>query len=262
MVSSRTAQGSVRGTIAIAMVLATRCAVVCGTMPIPTLHSTRRQTASKLRNCRRSRNGLPIRTALLARNRCNALARSSPTKVVVEHVLETDLRLFRQRVVARDHQHETVVAKRIGLQRARIDGSGDDAEIGNALGDQTDDLVAQPLLQIDADTRMRGQKRRQRFRQKFRQRVGVGQDADLTGKPAAIGAEILMQSLGLTQDRARMLQQGPSGWRRGDALPSAREQRHAQRLFHIADAGRCRGQRKVRAHGAVRDAAGLDHVAK
>ena len=64
----------------IAMVRATRRAVVSGTMPIPTLHSTRRHTASKLRNCTRSRSGCPMRAALSARKRCSALARSSPTK--------------------------------------------------------------------------------------------------------------------------------------------------------------------------------------
>ena len=123
---------------------------------------------------------------------------------MAEHVLETGLRLFRQRVIVGDHQDETVAAKRIGLQRARIDGSSDNAKIGNALGNQADDLVAQPLLQIDADIRMRGQKRRQRFRQKLRQRIGIGQDTDLTGKAAAVGAEVLMQLLGLTQNRTRM----------------------------------------------------------
>ena len=64
----------------IAMVFDTRRAVVSGTMPMPTLHSTSRQTASKLRNCTRSRNGRPMRTALVARKRWMALARSSPTK--------------------------------------------------------------------------------------------------------------------------------------------------------------------------------------
>jgi acyl dehydratase len=80
MVSSRTAQGSVSGTTTIAMVRATRRAVLSGTMPMPTLHSTRRHTASKLRNCTRSRSGCPMRAALSARKRCNALARSRPTK--------------------------------------------------------------------------------------------------------------------------------------------------------------------------------------
>ena len=38
------------------------------------------------------------------------------------------------------------LAERIGLERADVDGAGDDAEIGDPFGDQADDLVAQPLL--------------------------------------------------------------------------------------------------------------------
>ena len=67
------------GTVAMAEALAMRCAVVSGTMPTPTLHSTSRQMASKLRSCTRRRNGRPIRLALSARKRCRALARSRPT---------------------------------------------------------------------------------------------------------------------------------------------------------------------------------------
>jgi hypothetical protein len=61
------------------MVPEVRCTVVSGTMPTPTLHSTRRQMASKLRSCTRRRNGRPMRLALSARKRWMALARSSPT---------------------------------------------------------------------------------------------------------------------------------------------------------------------------------------
>ena len=55
----------------------------------------------------------------------------------------------------------------------------------DAFGDQADDLVAQPLFEIDADIRMGGEKRAQRFRQEFGQRIGVGQHPDLAGEPAA-----------------------------------------------------------------------------
>jgi len=54
--------------------------IVAGTTPTPTLHSTSRQTASKLRNCTRSLSGRPMLAALLPRKRCIALARSRPTK--------------------------------------------------------------------------------------------------------------------------------------------------------------------------------------
>ncbi len=63
-------------------------------------------------------------------------------------------------MILRDHEHETVAAERIGFEPAGIDGAGDDAEIGDAFGDQADDLVAQALFQIDADIRMRGQETR------------------------------------------------------------------------------------------------------
>ena len=62
-------------------------------------------------------------------------------------------------MILRHHQHEAVAAERIGLQPAGIDGAGDNAEVGDALGDQADDLVAQAFFQIDADIRMRGEKR-------------------------------------------------------------------------------------------------------
>src|SRR6516162_8794018 len=59
-----------------------------------------------------------------------------------------------------------------------------------------------------------------------------------------------------------MLQQRTARLGRGDAGPPAREQRHAQRILHVADAGRSSGERKVRARGAVGDAPGLGHVPK
>ena len=117
-------------------------------------------------------------------------------------------------MIARRHQHEPVLAERIGLERAGIDGAGDDAEVGDALGDQADDLVAQPLLEVDADIGMAGQEQAQRLRQELGQRIGVGEHADLAAQPARIGAEVLAQPLGLAQDRARVLQQGAAGLRR------------------------------------------------
>jgi len=42
---------------------------------------------------------------------------------------------------------------------ARIDGGGDDAEVGNALGDEAHDLVAQPFLEVDTDIGVRGEER-------------------------------------------------------------------------------------------------------
>ena len=111
--------GSVSSTASIAMVRATRRAVVSGTMPMPTLHSTSRHTASKLRNCTRSRSGCPIRAALSARKRCSALARSSPTKSWSSTSREAIFGALGERMLARHHQHEPVLAERIGFERAR-----------------------------------------------------------------------------------------------------------------------------------------------
>ena len=262
MVSSRTAHGSVSGTIAIAMVRSTRRAVVSGTMPMPTLHSTIRHTASKLRNCTRNRSGRPMRTALLERKRCKRAGAIEANEVVVEHIFKADFRTLGQRVIARDHEHEAVAAKRVGFEPACIDGAGDDAEVGDAFGDQADDLVAQALFQIDADVRMLRQERAERFGQEFGQRIGIGQHADLPGEPAPIGAEILMQPLGLAQNGAGVLQQCAAGLRGRHARPSARQQRDAKRILHVADAGRSSRQRQMRALGAVCDASRLNHMAK
>ena len=165
-------------------------------------------------------------------------------------------------MVARHHQHEAVAAERIGGQPAGIHRAGDDADVADALGDQPDDLVAQPLLEIDADIGMGGQERAQRLGQEFGQGVGVGQHPDLAGEPAGIGAEVLAQPFGLLQHGAGVLQQGPAGLGRGDAVPGADQQRRAQRLLHVADAGRGGGQRQMGPLGAVGDGARLHHVAK
>ena len=85
--------------------------------------------------------------------------------------------------------------------------------------------------------RMRGEERAQRVGQELGQRIGVGQDADLADKPAGIGAEILAQPLGLREDGAGMLQQRAAGLGRRHALPAADQQRRADRLLHVADAG-------------------------
>ena len=79
---------------------------------------------------------------------------------------------------------------------------------------------------------------------------------------AGIGAEILAQPLGLPQDGARVLQQRAPGLGRLHALPAAHQQSGAERLLHVADAGRGRRQREVGALGAVGDAAGVDDVAE
>ena len=59
-----------------------------------------------------------------------------------------------------------------------------------------------------------------------------------------------------------MLQQGAAGLRRGHALAAAHQKLGAEGQFHLADAGRGRRQRQIRALGAMGDAARLDDVAE
>ena len=107
---------------------------------------------------------------------------------------------------------------------------------------------------------VRGEERTQRLGQEFGQRVGVGQHPDLAGQAVGIDAEVLAQAFGLRQDRAGVLQQGAAGLRRAHALAAARQQRGAERLLHLADAGRGRAQRQMRPLGAMGDAARFDDM--
>ena len=229
----------------------------------PTLHSTSRHTASKLRSCTRSRSGRPMRLALSARKRCSALARSRPTKSWSSTSAKPIFVASRERMVARHHQHEAVAAERIGFERAGIDGAGDDADVGDAFGDQADDLVAQPLLQIDADMGMRGQERAQRLGQEFGQRIGVGQHPDLAGEPAGIGAEVLAQPLGLRAGwcgRAAAACGRPgSASRPGGRAPAARAPSASSMLRMRVEAA---ASARLARSAPCGDAAGLDHVAE
>ena len=140
--------------------------------------------------------------------------------------------------------------------------AGDDAEVGDPFGDQAHDLVAEALLQVDADIGMGGEERAQRLRQELGQRIGIGEHPDLAGEPAGIGPEVLAQPLGLAQHRARVLEQRAAGLRRRHAMAPSHEQCRPQRLLHVANArGGC-GQSEMRPLGAAGDAAGFDGVAK
>ena len=181
---------------------------------------------------------------------------------MVEHLGERDLGSLGKRVIARDHQHEPIAAERESFQRAGFDRAGDDADVADALGDQADDLVAEPLLQIHAYVWMRGQERAQRFGQELGERIGIRQNSDLAGHAARIGAEILVQALGPAQDAARMLEQRAAGLGRRHPLPSPHQQRGPERLLHVTDARAGGGKRQVRALGAPGDAPRLHDVAE
>ena len=47
------------------------------------------------------------------------------------------------------------------------------------FGDEPDDLVGEPLLQVDADLGVPGQEGAQGLGQELRQGIGVGEDPDL-----------------------------------------------------------------------------------
>ena len=117
------------------------------------------------------------------------------------------------------HDHEAVRPERVGGQGAHIDGAGDDADVGHALGNQAHDLIRKPFFQVDAHLRIRRQEGRQGLGQEFGQRIGVGQQAHFAGGAAGVGAEIFAQPRALGQQGPRMFQQGQPGGRRGDALP-------------------------------------------
>ena len=91
IVSSRSAQGSSRATIAIAMVRAARRAVVSGTMPRPTPASTMRQTASKLRSCTRRRERPADAGRLVGEEALQGARPVEADEIVLQHLREGDL---------------------------------------------------------------------------------------------------------------------------------------------------------------------------
>jgi len=165
-------------------------------------------------------------------------------------------------MTVRHHQHETILAERVGRKRAGIDGGGDNAQVGNPFRKQADNLVAEPLLEIDADAGMGGEERAQRLGKKLGERIGVGQNPDLPGETAGIGAQILAQPLCLAQDHACMRKKGATCLCRCDALAAPQQQCCAQGLLHVANAGRGGRERKVRALGPPGDAARFHDMAK
>lgn len=183
-------------------------------------------------------------------------------QVAAEHVGEGHRLALGQRVDGAGHHHEAVRAEREGLQAAHVDGAGDDADVADALGHQPDDLVGEPLLEVDADVRMVGQEAAQRLGDEFGQGVGVGQQPHFARQAAGIGAEVLAQAGGLREDGAGVLEQGAACGRGGHPLPRPLQQRRAQRVLHIADPRRGRGQGQGAAFGPAGDGSGVRHLAE
>ena len=122
-----------------------------------------------------------------------------PNKIEFEHVGKSDARFRRQRVPRRDNQHETVGAKRQGFKTGDLHCGGDDSDIRGAVGDGSDDLVTEPLLQIDVHLRVGGEEIAERLRQEFGQRVGVGQQANLSLDALGILRQLAVRALCLLQ---------------------------------------------------------------
>ena len=71
-----------------------------------------------------------------------------------------------------------------------------------------------------------------------------------------------MQTLGLPQNGAGVLQQGPAGLGRRHPSPAAGQERDSKSLLHVPDPRGGGGQRKIRALGTMRNAAGFNDVPK
>ena len=135
--------------MAIAAVRAARRAVVSGTMPRPTPASTMRQTASKLRSCTRSRERPADAGRLVGEEALQGARPVEADEIVAEHLGEGDLGRAARGWPCGHDEDEAVGAERVGVEPAGIDRAGDDADIADALGDQADDLVREPLLEVD-----------------------------------------------------------------------------------------------------------------
>ena len=121
----------------------------------------------------------------------------------------------------REHQHDPVDAKRQHLETGDLDGAGDDPDIGRALGDGSDDFVAEPLLQIYVDLRMGGEEGAQRFGQEFGHRVGIRHQPHLTAQAIGIFGEVAAHTVGLLQQHPGMVKRSSPDLRGVHTLPLA-----------------------------------------
>lgn len=88
---------------------------------------------------------------------------------------EANRRRIGKRIAFANDENETILPKRKRLQSSGLDRTGDDADLGHALGYEPYDLVAEPLPKLDGNPGMDSQEASERFRQKLGQRVGVRQ---------------------------------------------------------------------------------------
>ena len=93
--------------------------------------------------------------------------------VVVKHFGKADVRPGRKRMFFCNHEHEPVASERKRIQAAVVDGTGNDADIGVAFGNQAYDFVTESLLEVHTDVRIGHQEGAQRLRQELGERIGV-----------------------------------------------------------------------------------------
>ena len=102
-------------------------------------------------------------------------------------------------MVRRDHEHEPIDTKRQDLEPGHLDRAGDDPDIGTAVGDGPDDLVTEPLLQVDIDLGIGREKGAERLGQKLGQRIGIRHQPYLPAQTIGILGQITAHPFGLLQ---------------------------------------------------------------
>lgn len=200
------------------------------------------------------RQRLPGQQRLRIDMRLHRAALAEADEIVLHDLLKRDAPLRGQGMRARNREDEAVGGEGKGLQRAVRHRVRNDADVGEAAGDRLHGFCAQALLDVHADQRPPGEEDAEHVRQELGQRDGVGPQADVRLDARRVLAQLALHLLDLLQHQARVMGQRVAGRRRFDAAPAAFEQGQADGLFHAADAGARRRQRKIGLRRAVRDA--------
>lgn len=183
-------------------------------------------------------------------------------EVELEQLGETHLPAPRQAMAGRRDQHQPVGPERMAFQAGGEGRLRGDADVGVARGDGGCDRRTLAVLEIEVDRGIGREEIREQPGQMLRQGRCVGQHAHAALQSARIGRKLAAHGVDLLQHDAGMVEQAAPGIGQLHAAPAALQQRHVEHLLHAADARAGRRQGKVRALGAVRDAAGLGDVAE
>lgn len=100
----------------------------------------------------------------------------------------------------------------------------------------------------------------QQRRQELARRGSVGEKAHPAAQPLGELREVAAHLFELLRDEPGVMDQRQSGGRRCDAAALALEQRHAQRLLHVADALARRSEGEATARRAMGDAGRLGDI--